>query len=194
MQFKDFISQYPDAYPGAGFFIIDFENTDASQRHLDYYIPQEKKIASFDLMGNHKISEQLIEKPLQDLGEIKLSIDDVIQIIRDELLRRDIKLGIKKVIAVLQVSNLELLWSISCILSNTDFAKMRILDSDSIVKKFEIISLMSLINVKKKQPIEKVDVGGVVDGSVEFYDIVPGRDDKDDKNSNGGVKKDDSTK
>jgi len=168
--FKKFISENPDAYLGAGFFIIDFEKEEASQRQMDYYIPSSKKIASFDLTGNYKVSEQLVEKPLEEIGaeEAKLSVDDVIEIVKAELNKREILLGIQKIIAILQKKDLEVSWHLSCILTGTDFAKVRIRDSDASVAKFEQINLMSLMDIRKKGdnlPFDKMERGKTEDES-----------------------------
>jgi len=153
-QFKEFIAENPDSYFGAGFFIINLEDNDSSQRHLDYYLPSTKKIASFDLMGNFKISEQLVERPLEPIDEVRLSVDEVVEIVNKELEKREINVKLQKVIAVLQKKDMELSWNLSCILSNTDFAKMRIKDLDSSIVKFEMINLRDLISVRKKGKFE----------------------------------------
>ncbi len=168
--FKDFHKSNPDAYLGIGFFIIDFQNESASQRSLDYYIPSTKKIASFDLAGNHKISEQLVEKRLDELGEIRLGVDEVVEIIKAELNKKEILLGLQKVIAVVQKKDLEVVWGVNAILTNTDFIKIRVRDSDSVVSKFELINLMSLISTVKKP---------LVDEKLEFYEINPQIEKKD---------------
>ena len=160
-QFQEFINGSPDAYFGAGFFIIDFQNPNANEEQLDYYIPSTKKIASFKLSGEFKISEQLVEKPLEEIGmdEVKLSIDDIIEIVKAEMNKKEIAQGIQKIIAVLQKINLELLWSISAILTSSDFAKIRIRDIDASIAKFEKINLMSLIDLRKKADVmDKKDI------------------------------------
>src|SRR3989344_5337005 len=83
--FREFIKSNPDSYLSIGFFVIDFQNDNASQRSLDYYMPSSKKIASFDLLGNYKISEQLVEKRLDPLDEVRLGIDEIISVIKGEL-------------------------------------------------------------------------------------------------------------
>ncbi len=159
-QFQEFINGSPDACFGAGFFIIDFQNPNANEEQLDYYIPSTKRIASFKLSGEFKISEQLVEKPLDeiDINEVKLSIDDIIEIVKAEMNKREIAVGMQKIIAVLQKINLEVIWSISAILTSSDFAKIRIRDIDASVAKFEKINLMSLIDVRSKKPLnDKID-------------------------------------
>lgn len=160
--FGEFVKSNPDSYLGIGFFIIDLQNDGASQRSLDYYIPSNKKIASFDLLGNHKISEQLVEKKLEPLGEVMLDVDRVIDIIRAELNKREILLGLQKIIAIVSRKDLEVVWNVNVILTNTDFVKLRVRDIDGVVSKFELINLMSLITSIKKPAIgERID----------FYDI-----------------------
>ena len=162
--FREFIKANSDSYLGIAFFVIDFQNDSASQRSLDYYMPSTKKIASFDLSGNYKVSEQLVEKRLDPLDDVRLGIEEVIAIIREELNKKEILLGIQKVIAVLQKKDLEVVWSVNVILTNTDFIKIRIRDNDSTISKFELINLMSLISTVKKPAVGE---------KLEFYDVTP---------------------
>jgi len=148
--FEKFLKSHPDAYAGIGFFIWDYEDSTKNVENLDYYIPSNGKIASFDIEGNNKISEQVVEKVVEPLGEVLMDTDQVRELVKAELNKREILFGIQKIIAVLQRKDLEVSWNLSCILTNTDFAKIRIRDADSFVTKFEIINLMSLISLGKK--------------------------------------------
>jgi hypothetical protein len=173
--YREFMEKYPDAYLAIGFFIIDFDNESATQKQLDYYIPSRKKIGSFDLLGNYKVSEQLVEKELLPMGNATLGVDEVIEIVKSELNKREILLGLQKVIAILSRIDMELSWSVNVILTTTDFIKMKVKDDDSSVGKFEMINLASLIKIRKKPQ--------TVDGDVQFYEIKP--DAKNDRPESG---------
>jgi len=94
----------PKAYMCSGFFIIDKEGKD-NQRHIDFYIPDTKKMFSFRL-------EKRIEKiPIEAMTkkappEIKPGFDfnfeDVEEMIIDEMKKQDIKNKLQKIIFSLQ--------------------------------------------------------------------------------------------
>ena len=105
--FKNFMRENPKAYMCSGFFTIDKEGED-NQRHIDFYIPDTKKMFSFRL-------EKKIEKiPIEAMTkktppEIKPGFDfnfeDVEEMIIDEMKKQDIKNKLQKIIFSLQNIN-----------------------------------------------------------------------------------------
>ena len=104
-EFKEFVKENPEAYSCSGFFTLDKEGTD-NQRHIDFYLPSEKKIFSF------KLQERKVEKiPMQTIsekapGKINLNVDfifeDVEKTILEEMKIQNIKQSIQKIMISLQ--------------------------------------------------------------------------------------------
>lgn len=102
--FKNFIKENPKAYLCSGFFTIDKEGKD-NQRHLDFYIPETKKMFSFRLDKEiEKIPVELVTKKIPP--EIKLKLDfnfeDVEKMIVGEMEKQNIKNKLQKIIFSLQ--------------------------------------------------------------------------------------------
>ena len=71
--FKSFIEENPKAYLCSGFFTIDKEGKD-NQRHIDFYIPDTKKIFSFKLEKEiEKIPVEMVAEKIP--SKIKKGID-----------------------------------------------------------------------------------------------------------------------
>ena len=58
---KDFIKEFPEAYPCSGFFVIDMESKD-NKNHFDFFVPKDKKIFS--------INSRLFKSSFFDFGSI----------------------------------------------------------------------------------------------------------------------------
>jgi len=150
-KFKEFKEKNPKLHLCAGFFIIPLTEGESPQQHLDYYLPDEKKIAGFDIEGNYKIEEQMIEKPMQVLENVQLNIDEIIEIVQAELDKKQIKSKLNKVIAVIQSMGSENIWILSCFLGNMDFIKIKIKDSDKQVLDYDKTNLMNFVFKNKKE-------------------------------------------
>ena len=57
-EYKSFKAKYPKAFMVAGFFILDFE-AGKNIHQLDFFVPEENKIAAFTL--DDKVQVQLLE-------------------------------------------------------------------------------------------------------------------------------------
>ncbi len=104
--FKEFIKENPKAYLCLGFFIIDKEGK-GDQKHLDFYVPQTKKMFSFKIDNNiekipvEKISNAIPEK----IGKnIDFNFEEIEQIIVAEMENQKIKNKLQKIIISLQAS------------------------------------------------------------------------------------------
>ncbi|PIN91702.1 hypothetical protein COU61_01970 [Candidatus Pacearchaeota archaeon CG10_big_fil_rev_8_21_14_0_10_35_13] len=165
--FKSFIKRFPKAYLCAGFFIIPlgFESKDSErQEHLDYYIPSTGEIASFNDHGEFKVEGQGVPKVMDPLSGVSLVTNEVESLVSDELSSRGVTSTINKMIIIVYSYNNRTIWSVTVMLSNYDFVKIKILDDKKEISDFEKINLMSLVNIKKSG--DKLEVDSSKDGSV----------------------------
>jgi len=105
--FKNFMKESPKAYLCSGFFTIDKEGKD-NQIHVDFYIPDTKKMFSFRLEKKiEKIPVEVITKkiPLEIKPEIDFNFEEVEEIIVNEMKKQDIRSKLRKIIFSLQNIN-----------------------------------------------------------------------------------------
>ncbi len=151
-EFKLFIEKNPNAYFSAGFFVLDFqENKNIHQ--IDYYIPNQKKMATFELDKGveMKISEMTNENiiPAKIDSKTKLDLDVLKGIVEDEMKNHTVTHKLHKIIVILQKLDGNIIWNLNCITSDMGVIKMHIDDETHSVLKFETINLFDV--VKKVQ-------------------------------------------
>jgi hypothetical protein len=102
--FKKFIKTNPKAYMCSGFFIIDKEGNDNKQ-HIDFFIPGNDKISSFELENKLQIVpiEMLEKKTPEKLSEnIDFDFEELEKMIFEEMKRQGMDKKIQKIILSLQ--------------------------------------------------------------------------------------------
>ena len=102
--FKNFMKENPKAYMCSGFFTIDKEGKD-NQRHVDFYIPESKKMFSFRLEKEiEKIPVELITKkiPSEIKPKLDFSFENVEKMIGNEMKKKNITNKLQKIIFSLQ--------------------------------------------------------------------------------------------
>ena len=102
--FKNFIKENPKVYLCSGFFTIDKEGKD-NQIHIDFYIPDTKKMFSFRLeKGIKKIPIEAITKkiPLEIKPDFDFNFEEVEEMIVNEMKKQDIRTKLQKIIFSLQ--------------------------------------------------------------------------------------------
>jgi len=105
--FKSFIKENPKVYLCSGFFTIDKEGKD-NQIHIDFYIPDTKKMFSFRLeKGIKKIPIEAITKkiPLEIKPDFDFNFEEVEEMIVNEMKKQDIRIKLRKIIFSLQNIN-----------------------------------------------------------------------------------------
>jgi hypothetical protein len=145
---REFLKKNSKAYFSAGFFVIDFiENNNLHQ--IDYYLPKEKKMATFILDGeeiNFNISEPSNNiVPEEITGKINMDLDLIKRIIEDEMKNKMITKEIHKIIAIVYSSENKLLWSLNCITSDMAIVKATIEDETHFIDKFELVNLFDVV-------------------------------------------------
>jgi len=102
--FKNFMKESPKAYLCSGFFTIDKEGKD-NQIHVDFYIPDTKKMFSFRLEKKiEKIPVEVITKkiPLEIKPDFNFNFEEIEEMIVNEMKKQDIRTKLQKIIFSLQ--------------------------------------------------------------------------------------------
>ncbi len=152
--FKKFCRDYTDAFPVAGFFILDYE-AGANIHQIDYYVPSKKKVAAFNLDGD--VDVRLLDmmhpdkKPEKLDIKTKIDLDALKGILEDEMKNRNITENIKKCVAVIQTIDGKKIWILNCILSGMEILKAHIEDESRSVLKMEKANMLDYI---KKIPMQ----------------------------------------
>ena len=126
--FDRFKLEHPGAELCAGFFILDFiENN--NQTALDYKIGD--KIFTFSIENNEITlkEDQLIQsgRPLRKiLPEVKIEVNELKSIAGIRILDEGIKNKLQKIIAVLQMHEMEQVWNLTCMLDGLMIVNMQI--------------------------------------------------------------------
>ncbi len=155
-EYKNFVSKNPRAFMVAGFFVLDLEEG-ANIHQIDFFVPDENKIAAFGL--DKKVSLQLLDITKKEKGLERLDINtnvdlDALEgILEDEMKNRGISEKIKKIIAVLQVQDGKKIWNLNCVLSGMEILKAHVEDESKSVLKMDKVSLMDMV---KKIPADKL--------------------------------------
>ena len=154
--YKKFRKDYSDAFPVAGFFVLDYE-AGANVHQIDYYVPSKKKVAAFNLDGNVEV--RLLDMMHPDKKPEKLDIktridlDALKGIVEDEMKNRNITENVKKCVAVIQMIDGKKLWILNCILSGMEILKAHVEDESKTVLKMEKSNMLDYV---KKIPMQQL--------------------------------------
>ncbi len=153
MEFKKFREEHKRAYLSAGFFVLDFE-ANKNMHQVDFFIPSNKKIATFKLEKgvSMQVSDALKMKraPEEIDGKSNLDLEALKGIVHDEMMNRTVTQEIKKIIAVLQTEKGKKIWRLNCITSDLSIIKVNIDDDRGCILDFEKANLFDMI--KKVNP------------------------------------------
>lgn len=146
-KFKDFIKKNPDAYFSAGFFVLDFE-TKKNIHQIDYYLPKEKKIVTFEIdkgieMKKSETANDQIPKKI--FGGVETDLDILKGLVEDEMKNHTITHQLQKIIAILQNIDGKLEWSLNCITSDMGVIKVHVDDKTHSILKFDPINLFDVV-------------------------------------------------
>lgn len=159
-EFLKFKKENPSAFLCSAFFSIDnTENGKDNQQHLDYFIPELKKIFSVKLNKNplEIISSEnatlegneYFPKPLPD--NLNFEFNDMENIIRKKMLEEKINKKIEKLLWSIQQKNNKTFLIGTIFISNLGMIKTTIdLDEKAIIE-FEKKSFFDFIKVVKKK-------------------------------------------
>jgi len=147
-EFKVFAKKHPKSYLCAGFFVMDFEQGKDSHQ-IDFMMPN-GKVATFNLDDGVKMKiSELPTKLKKKLGELEkeshLDTDVLKGIVQDEMKNKMVTEEIKKIIAVFQILDGEMVWNLNCIVGGMNVLQVHIADKDGNILKFEKHSLLDFI-------------------------------------------------
>lgn len=145
--FKQFEKKYPNAYIVAGFFIIDLESGN-NVHQIDYYLPNEHKVAAFTLEPEvtMQVLELINEKKMEKL-DLSMNVDlDALQgILDDEMKNRGFSEDIRKIIAILHKVDGKKIWELNCVLSGMNILRSHVDDESQTVLKMEKASMLDYV-------------------------------------------------
>jgi len=159
--FTNFKQQNPNSELCAGFFILDFLESNDTKQSIDY--KTEDNIFTFDInkhgeifMKQDRLLDESTRPKLKKIPEeIKVEVDELKGIVGIETLENGISAKLHKIIAVLQnykgpITNEEdkIVWNLTCMLDGLIILNI-IIDADTgKVLKFERKSMMDMIKKK----------------------------------------------
>ncbi|MCK5150016.1 hypothetical protein KAJ87_03775 [Candidatus Pacearchaeota archaeon] len=154
--FHEFMEKNKEAFPCSCFFVID-EKTGDNKQHFDYYVASENKMFSFQLEDNAKLVPiEVFNENVPE--EITLDYDfdfkNVEKIIADEMISKQVKNQIQKMLFSLQKLNGKDFLVGTIFLSNLGILKINLDISEMKIVLFEKKSLFDFVNVMKKKQAE----------------------------------------
>jgi len=151
--FKKFTEENGSAFPSSCFFIIDNDGKESKQ-HFDYFIPETKKMFSFKLEdGCAIVPVDLPPNYVPEKIAMNYSFDfaDVEKLIEDEMVKKEIKSKIHKILISLQHKEGKDYIVGTVFLSMFGLLKVNIEISEMKITEFEKKSFMDMLRVTKKE-------------------------------------------
>lgn len=149
-EFREFIKKNPKAYLCSGFFIIDKKGNDNKQ-HLDYYIPNENKMFSFEF--NEKIEmtpiDLIDERNSKKITELDFDFEDIEKMIQKEMEKQNVKNEIQKLIFSLQNIDGKSFLVCAVFISMLGLLKINVNLSENKITEFERKSFFDILRVHK---------------------------------------------
>ena len=138
--YKKFIEKFPDTHFYAAFII--FEKNKEPQVQLDFYLPSQEKIASFEEpFEKFTIHEDKISPQKKQSEKINPEIDEVWKSAEILIKNRSPNFKLSKIIAVLSNGT----WSLTCIDGFLGIIKIKINSEDGKEKSFEKSSILNYL-------------------------------------------------
>ncbi|MBT7102485.1 hypothetical protein HN935_03155 [archaeon] len=143
--YKNFKSQNPESFFAAAFFILDVE-TKTEKIQLDFFLPNQNKIASFEHPWNEAQIHDDEIKPMQPQStEIKIDIDDLESICKKTIKENESAIVPTKIIAILRDNQ----WNLTCMDNALGIVRIKIDATSSEQADFSKGSLMDFMGIKK---------------------------------------------
>lgn len=153
--FQKFKKENPEAFLAGGFVAIDKEGKGAGDRiHLDYFVPENKKLFSFQLEGPNTERvpvEQVPEHVSKISDNIDFDFQEIELMILDKMTEENIKKEVQKILLSLQnvdgrnyLIGTVFITGLGMIKINIDLEEMKITE-------FKQKSFLDMMNVFKKE-------------------------------------------
>jgi len=152
-QFQKFMEENPEAFICSGFFVIDKIGSDNKQ-HIDYFIPGENKIYSFQMENDiQKIPLENLnnEIPEEILVDSEVNFDEIERLILNEMEQRGIKNKVQKLILSLQSKGGRNFFVGTIFVSGMGIIKVNIDLKERKVTDFEKKSFFNMVNIWGKK-------------------------------------------
>jgi hypothetical protein len=145
-KYKTFQSQNPDTFFAAAFLILDLEN-ETEQIQLDFFLPQQNKIATFSHpFSQPKIHEDKIENMQPQTTEIKIDIDHLEEKCKQLIKENNHPMNPTKIIAILRDD----IWNLTCMDNALGITRIKINAISEKLKTFDKGSLTDFMRIDKK--------------------------------------------
>ena len=151
-KFQDFMKENPSAYFCSGFFSIDKESK-GNKIHIDYMIPETKKIFSFQLEGEVGVVpvEQSENNVLERLVDnLDFSLEEIEKMIEKRMEKEDIKHKIQKILLSLQKIEGKVFLVGTIFISGLGMIRIKINLDNMVIEEFEKKSFMDMLKIVKK--------------------------------------------
>jgi hypothetical protein len=139
--YNEFKKIHPDGFLCAGFFILSKSDKEGDKFQLDFLIPKEEKIVSFEYPFNsYKIHPEKIKniKKVKDL-RLKIDLDQI-----NEKVKKEFNKDFKKLIAVFQNDS----WNITCI-EDLDIKRIKFNAYNGVVENSGDLKISDILRVEK---------------------------------------------
>ena len=161
--FKKFINDNKEAFPCSGFFVVDKQGQDNKQ-HIDFFIPKENKMISFQLENKCSLVPLEIQegfKPERISLKHDFEFNAVEKIIQAKMANKGIKNSIQKFLFSLQHKGARDFLVGTVFISNFGLLKVNIDLTDMEIIHFEKKSFFDMLKItksakKEDKPFEKV--------------------------------------
>jgi hypothetical protein len=142
--YKEFIEKHPDTFFCAGFFVI---SNDGDKAQLDFFLPKENKIASFEYpFSSFKIYEDEIKEAEEQKIGIAIDIKDLKEEVERILKKHDSEIKPTKIIAILKDNN----WNLTCMNDALQLVRIKLNAKTKEELHFEKGNLMDIAQIRKK--------------------------------------------
>lgn len=157
-KFKEFMKENPKAYFCSGFFAIDKQEK-GDKIHLDYFVPESKKMFSFQLENEVEMVpvEQMPEKELEKIPDsLDFDFKEIENLIEERMEKEKIKNKVQKILLSLQKGEGKLFLLGTVFISGLGMIKIRIDLEEKKILDFEKKSFFDMMKIVKKKDSDGV--------------------------------------
>ena len=149
--FKEFKKENPDTFFAVAFFILNLENK-ATQIQLDYFLPKQNKLASFEFPNKQvKIHEDEIKNANPQETNPKIDIDQIENKVLETLKNNNTTLKPTKIIAILKDN----IWNLTAMDNSLGIIRLKLNAESGEQLSFNKGSLMDFMGIQTKKTAHK---------------------------------------
>jgi len=141
--YKDFLDKHPDAFFSTAFLILEKNREPKPQ--LDFFIPSEEKLSSFEHpYESFKVHDDKISNLQEQETNIKIDIDNLFETVEGIIRNKSSNLVPNKIIAVLSKD----LWNLTCMDSMLGMLRLKVNAKTTESSSPEKANLMDFARIK----------------------------------------------